>query len=271
MKPQSPVIIIKKRRGGHHAHHGGAWKVAYADFVTAMMAFFLVMWLVSQSAEVKENVAGYFRDPGVFEHERSNGMLAGGTPGMEPGRTPDAMTARPDPAATVREKQSLMAAAEQIRKQLMNAPGIATLRDQIEFTLTAEGLRIELVERAGSSFFDSGSAILRGESVRILSIIAAELQKLPNDVALEGHTDSRPYANGDRYGNWELSADRANAARREMQNGGIAGEQITTVRGFADRQLHIQGEPLDPRNRRVSIVVRSQAAAALESALQARR
>jgi chemotaxis protein MotB len=246
--------------------------VAYADFVTAMMAFFLVMWLVSQSAEVKQNVAGYFRDPGVFEHERSTGMLAGGTPGMEPGRSPEAMTARPDPAAMVRERQSLMAAAEQIRKELENAPGIATLRDQIEFTLTAEGLRIELVERAGSSFFDSGSSVLRGESIKILGIIATELTTLPNDIALEGHTDSRQYAGGGtRYGNWELSADRANAARREMQSGGIKGEQITTVRGFADKQLHIQGEPLDPRNRRVSIVVRSQAAAALETALQAKR
>jgi chemotaxis protein MotB len=271
MKPNAPVIIIKKRRGGHHGHHGGAWKVAYADFVTAMMAFFLVMWLVSQSSEVKENVAGYFRDPGVFEHERSNGMLAGGTPGMEPGRSPEAMTPRPDPAAMVKEKQSLMAAAEQIRKQLERAPGIATLRDQIEFTLTAEGLRIELVERSGSSFFDSGSSILRGESVRILTIIASELTKLPNDIALEGHTDSRQYAHGERYGNWELSADRANAARREMQTNGIKPEQITTVRGFADRQLHLAAEPLDPRNRRVSIVVRSQAAAALESALQAKR
>ncbi len=270
MKPAAPIIIIKKKRGGHHGHHGGAWKVAYADFVTAMMAFFLVMWLVSQSQEVKQNVAGYFRDPGVFEHERSNGMLAGGTPGMEPGRSPEAMTPKPDPSATVREKQSLETAAEQIRKQLENAPNIATLRDQIEFTFTAEGLRIELVERSGSSFFDSGSAMLRGESVRILAIIAAELQTLPNDIALEGHTDSRPYASGNGYGNWELSADRANAARRVMQSNGIKAEQVTTVRGFADRQLHLPAEPLDPRNRRVSIVVRSQAAAALETALQAK-
>jgi chemotaxis protein MotB len=273
MKPAAPVIIIKKRRGGGHGgHHGGAWKVAYADFVTAMMAFFLVMWLVSQSQEVKESVAGYFREPGVFEFERSNGMLAGGTPGMEPGRSPDAMTPKPDPAALQREKQALMAAAEQIRKKLMNAPGIATLRDQIEMTLTSEGLRVELVERAGSSFFDSGSSVLRGESTQILGIIARELKELPNDIVLEGHTDSRPYANGEHgYGNWELSSDRANAARRAVQTAGIVAEQIKTVRGFADRQLHVQDQPLDPRNRRVSIVVRSSAAAALESALQTRK
>ena len=269
MKAPAPVIVVRKRRGGHHGHHGGAWKVAYADFVTAMMAFFLVMWLVGQSAQVKASVAGYFRDPGVFEHERSTGMLAGGTPGMEPGQMPVAAP-KSDPASMARERQVLSSAADQIRKQLMAAPGIATLRDQIEFSLTSEGLRIELVERSGSSFFDSGSAELRGESVRILSIIGGELKKLPNDVALEGHTDSRAYANGDRYGNWELSTDRANAARREVQGAGLAAEQITTVRGFADRQLHVQDNPLDSRNRRVSIVVRSQAAAALESALTKR-
>jgi len=241
--------------------------VAYADFVTAMMAFFLVMWLVGQSKEVRASVAGYFREPGVFDHERSNGMLAGGTPGMEPGQSPEAMT-RPDPAALLRERQELQSAAEHIRQQLMKAAGIATLRDQIEFTFTSEGLRIELIERAGSSFFDSGSALLRGESVRILSIIAAELGKLANDVAIEGHTDRRAYSNRDRYGNWELSADRANAARRAMEGAGLKAGQVQTVRGFADTQLHVKAMPLDPRNRRVSIVVRSQAAVALETALQ---
>jgi chemotaxis protein MotB len=267
MKPVAPIIIIKKNRGGHGGHHGGAWKVAYADFVTAMMAFFLVMWLVAQSPQVKANVAGYFREPGVFEFERSNGMLAGGTPGMEPGRAPEAMS-KPDPAALLRERQELQSAAEHIREQLMKAPGIATLRDQIEFTFTSEGLRIELIEGAGSSFFDSGSALLRGESVRILSIIAEELGKLSNDLVMEGHTDQRAYANGDRYGNWELSVDRANAARREMEHSGLKVGQVQTVRGFAATQLHVKDAPLDPRNRRVSIVVRSQAAVALESALQ---
>ena len=262
--PAAPVIIVKKRRGGHHGHHGGAWKVAYADFVTAMMAFFLVMWLVGQSQQVKASVAGYFRDPGVFEYERSRGMLPGGTPGMEPGRMPEAMTPAPDPAALLRERQELTSAAERIRQELMKAPDIATLRDQIEFTVTAEGLRIELVERAGSSFFDSGSTELLGHSARILGIIAGELGKLANDVVVEGHTDRRPYVNGDRYGNWELSADRANAARRAMEHSGLAKGQVRAVRGLADTELHLKNDPLDPRNRRVSIVVRSQAAVALD-------
>ena len=267
MKPHAPVIIVKRRRQGHGGHHGGAWKVAYADFVTAMMAFFLVMWLVGQSQQVKANVAGYFRDPGVFEHERSKGILAGGAPGMEAGGTPRPVAPPDDPAALARERQALTDAAERIRQSLSRVPDIATLRDQIEFTITAEGLRIELVERAGSSFFDSGSAVLRGESVRILMIIAVELGKLANDVVVEGHTDRRPYAKGNRYGNWELSADRANAARREMEGAGLTAGQLRTVRGFADTELHLTADPLDPRNRRVSIVVRSQVAAALDRAI----
>jgi chemotaxis protein MotB len=145
-------------------------------------------------------------------------------------------------------------------------PEFKTLRDQIEFVVTSEGLRIELVERTGSSFFDSGSPILRGESERILTVIARELGNLKNDVVIEGHTDSRPYSSGERYGNWELSADRANAARRVMEGQGLATHQVRTVRGFADTALRV-ADPLDPRNRRVSIVVRSQAAAILEQTL----
>ncbi len=128
-------------------------------------------------------------------------------------------------------------------------------------------MRIELVERAGSSFFDSGSAALRGESENILRIIAQELQPLPNDVVIEGHTDRQPYANDARYGNWELSSDRANAARRVIAATNISTNRIQGVRGFADTRLHIKDDPLDPRNRRISLVVRSQAVVALEESV----
>jgi chemotaxis protein MotB len=272
MKDQQPVIIIRKKKGGHAAHHGGAWKVAYADFVTAMMAFFLVMWLVAQSKDVKANIAGYFRDPGLFEYQKSNGLLpSGGAPGVSPGKPSDPggkldLTGKSDQAALLKEKERLALAADRIREGLMKVPEFKTLRDQIEFTVTSEGLRIELIERAGSSFFDSGSAALRGESVRILIVIAGELGKLTNDLVIEGHTDSRRYSSGEGYGNWELSADRANAARRVMEGHGLGSTQLRTVRGFADTQLHIAKDPLDPRNRRVSIVVRSQAAASLDNA-----
>ncbi len=270
MKPLGPVVIVRRKsRGGHAAHHGGAWKVAYADFVTAMMAFFLVMWLVTQSQEVRASVAGYFRDPGVFDYEKSTGMLPGGRPGVDPGGAPTAVPPN-DAAALQQEQQVLADAAEHIKRQLSNTESLAQLRDQIEFTITSEGLRIELIERADSSFFDSGSAELRGEAERILQIIGTELGKLDNEVVLEGHTDRRPYVSGSRYGNWELSADRANAARRVIDAAGLTAGQVRGVRGFADTQLHVREHPLDPRNRRVSIVVRSHAAAALDHAVASR-
>lgn len=264
----APVVIVKKKAAPHAGHHGGAWKVAYADFVTAMMAFFLVMWLVTQSQEVRASVAGYFREPGVFDYEKSTGLLPGGRPGVEPGGAPTPMPP-PDARALLQEQRVLAGAAEHIRERLAQSPGLSTLADQIEFTLTSEGLKIELVERADSSFFDSGSAELRGESEHILQIIAAELAELENEVVLEGHTDRRPYADGARYGNWELSADRANAARRAMQRAGLPEGHVRGVRGFADTQLRLKDGPLDPRNRRVSILVRSHAAAALDAAIRA--
>jgi len=267
MKPSQPIIIVKKHRGGHGGHHGGAWKVAYADFVTAMMAFFLVMWLVGASPSVKKSVAGYFRDPGVFDAERSTGMMAGGKTGIDEGRAPETVQ-QPDSAALTVERQRMQAAAERIRDSLADAPELEQLRDQIEFQVTSEGLRIELLEKDGSSFFDSGSAILRGESVRILSIIGRELGTMTNDVVVEGHTDSRPFGAGHSYSNWELSADRANAARRVMEAVGLNPGQVQSVRGFAATQLRLPEEPMDSRNRRVSIVVRSQSQAQLEQSLR---
>jgi chemotaxis protein MotB len=262
---QQPIIIVRRKKAGHGGHHGGAWKVAYADFVTAMMAFFLVMWLASQDSRIREAIAGYFAEPGLMPHERSNSVLASGRGGVDPTGMM-ALDRRPQ-AMVEAEQRAMVAAAERIRQETQ-AREFASLRDQVELTITTEGLRIELVERDGSSFFDNGSAVLRGESVRILTVIAGEIGKLQNDVVIEGHTDSRQYANGDRYGNWELSSDRANAARRVMLVQGLRVGQLRAVRGFADNDLRFANNPLDPRNRRVSIVVRSQAAAQLESAVR---
>ncbi len=267
MKPSQPIIIVKKHRGGHAGHHGGAWKVAYADFVTAMMAFFLVMWLVGASPDVKKSVAGYFRDPGVFDFEKSTGMMAGGMTGIDEGRAPETVQ-MPDAAALTVERQRMQQAAEHIREELDGAGGLEALRNQIEFQVTAEGLRIELLEGDGSSFFDSGSAMLRGESVRILSIIGRELGTMTNDVVVEGHTDSRPFGAGNQYSNWELSADRANAARRVMETVGLNPGQVQSVRGFAATQLRLPAAPMDSRNRRVSIVVRSQSQTQLEQSIR---
>jgi chemotaxis protein MotB len=249
MSAHHPVIIVKKKKGGHAGHHGGAWKVAYADFVTAMMAFFLVMWLVSQSKPVKQAVAGYFRDPGAFDAQQGKGILPGAT---EPSQGSDVKS-----AFEAAERAALERSVNHIRDRLDSVPEFKTLQEQIEFTITNEGLRIELLEASGSSFFSSGSAGMRTETEKILAIIARELGTLDNSIILEGHTDSHQYVTTDRYTNWELSADRANAARRVMQRDGLKPSQVVGVRGHADRQLKVAANPSDPRNRRVSVLVRS--------------
>ena len=254
MSKGQPIIIVKKKGGGHGGHHGGAWKVAYADFVTAMMAFFLVMWLVGQSPQVKAGVAGYFRDPGVFETTRGGGVLPGGSEGLKDSGV------TPPPTSDVAAAQAVLEeAAEHMRQALGGVPSLKALEDQIEISVTSEGLRIELLETAKSSFFSVGSSDLLPETVQILAVISQELGKLGNGVALEGHTDSRGYADRKGYGNWELSTDRANAARRAMERFGLRPGQINGVRGYADTRLRTPDTPLDAKNRRISIVVQNEA------------
>jgi chemotaxis protein MotB len=247
---QQPIIIVKKKGHGKHGHHGGAWKVAYADFVTAMMAFFLVMWIVGQSEDVKAGVAGYFRDPGAFS-EGGRGVLPGAENGTTGGGQPMGMT---DLEAA---KSALEQAAEEIRRALAALPEFEDVKDQVEITLTDEGLRIELREAPDDGFFDSGSATVKPSTVAMLQVIAAQLGALPNKVAVEGHTDSRPYSvDSGTYTNWELSADRANAARRILEGSGTQQGQIEAVRGYADTRLRKPDDPLDAGNRRISIIVR---------------
>lgn len=249
MAHDAVVIIRRRAKKGHGGHHGGAWKVAYADFVTAMMAFFLVMWLMNQNPSVKSSVAGYFRDPGVFEFERSNSLVAMGAGAMD-GALHSLVP--PDVAAA---QAVLEAAATRIRDQLSQLESFAAVADQVVIEVTPEGLRIELQEGREDAFFDSGSARLKPSTVEALSLIGRELATLGHGIIVEGHTDSRPYGRSGAYTNWELSTDRANAARRAMEAAGLPGGQIQTVRGFADTQLRTPAEPFDPRNRRVSIVV----------------
>jgi chemotaxis protein MotB len=229
---------------------GGAWKVAYADFVTAMMAFFLVMWIVGQSTEMKAGVAGYFRDPTAF-NEGGRGVLPGAENGTTGGGQPMGMT---DLEAV---KSALEQAAQEIRQALEALPEFKDLKDQVEITLTDEGLRIELREAPDDGFFDSGSAHVKPSTVAMLEVIAKQLGELPNKVAVEGHTDSRPYSvQSGNYTNWELSADRANAARRILEASGLQPRQIEAVRGFADTRLRKPDDALDAGNRRISIIVR---------------
>jgi chemotaxis protein MotB len=255
MNPSSGqhVVIIKKTSHARHAHHGGAWKVAYADFVTAMMAFFLVMWIIAQSPQTKESIAGYFRDPVAFDKNSGagSGVLPGADSGLQGGGRPV-----PAPPTDVKSATAtLERAAEHLREALNNAPELAALKDRIEIQITEEGLRIELLEAPEDGFFASGSAELRSEMIVILTIIAQELAQLENKIAVEGHTDRRPFGPNQLYSNWELSSDRANAARRVLQEAGIREAQLEAVRGFASTRLRVPADPLAAQNRRISIVV----------------
>ncbi len=232
---QQPIIIIKKK-GGHGGHHGGAWKVAYADFVTAMMALFIVLWLMSSSKEVKEAVAGYFNDPKGFKSGTGTGQSGSG-------------------AGVAVSKGDMEKLSEKLAKAMSEVPEIAKMKEHVQFTVTGEGLRVELLENEKGMFFDSGSAKPSAAGEEMLTLLAEQLAKLPNDIVVEGHTDSRPFA-AEGYTNWELSTDRANSARRLMRTKGLRDKQIVEVRGFADQKLRDPGAPEDARNRRVSVIVR---------------
>jgi chemotaxis protein MotB len=251
-------IIIKRKKGGHAGHHGGSWKVAFADFMTSMMAFFLVMWLVGQKQEVKDAVAGYFRDPGKFFHEGRSGVLKG-TQGAIPSDAPTVgMKNAPqkrDVIPTNQEKEQMQMAATNILKELEKQPEFSRLRKNITIQLTSEGLRIILNEGTNdAAFFEPGSAKLLQKSAIILMVIARELGKIENRLVLEGHTDAS-FAERAGYTNWELSADRANAARELMEVSGLYKGQVREVRGYADQFPMIPAHPEDPRNRRVTLLV----------------
>jgi chemotaxis protein MotB len=246
------VIIVKKKRGHGHGHHGGAWKVAYADFVTAMMAFFLVMWIVGQSPQVKAAIAGYFKNPGVFDGAESTGPIEGGALTLDP----DSRTTGNPNEVALEDRAQLEATAARIKELLQGVPDIRGLEDQVEISVTKDGLRIELLEASDGTFFDSGSAAPKPYTERVLAVIGQELGKLKNNVIIEGHTDSRPYGS-DRYTNWELSSDRANAARRVMQQSGLYAGQVQGVRGFADTHPRMPADPFNAANRRVSVIVQN--------------
>ena len=250
MTPKTPaVIIVKRARHAKHAHHGSAWKVAYADFVTAMMAFFMVMWLINTSPQVRSPLASYFRDPGVFEQTSGGGAAPGASMGALAGNA----TTPPVAAA----KAALEDTAENIRRELESLPEFPKIRGQVEMQVTAEGLRIEMVDQAEHSFFDIGSANIRPEMVDVLRIIADNVKRLPNTMAIEGHTDGRPYGTHLPYSNWELSADRANAARRAMEAHGFPEARLDALHGYGSSRLRYPAAPLDARNRRIAIVVRN--------------
>jgi chemotaxis protein MotB len=233
-----PIIVIKKK-GGHGGHHGGAWKVAYADFVTAMMSLFIVLWLMGSSDKVKRAVAGYFNDP------KGTGSQLGTT-----------MTGTGETVSTV-ENQQMQKLKEKLEQEIKAKKELEKLSKQIEITITPEGLRIELIEDKNGTFYESGSARLSNSGQELLALLAAELKTLPNSLLIEGHTDATQYSTDANYSNWELSADRANSARRLLQQNGVRQDQVTQVRGYADQFLRVKSNPYDPSNRRISILVKN--------------
>ncbi len=234
-EPVRPIIIIRKK-GGHGGHHGGAWKVAYADFVTAMMALFIVLWLMNSSKQIQEAVGGYFKDPAGTSKKVGNGETGAG----------DNFTLTKDNMSKLKEE---------LQTAIRRTMDFDKLKDHIEMTITPEGLRIELMESATGTFFQSGVAAPTDSGKEILVKLADELGKLPNTISIEGHTDAKPFASTTGYSNWELSADRANMARRLMQESGIGPKQVSQVRGYADQRLRKVADPEDPANRRISVIV----------------
>ncbi len=228
------AIIVIKKKVMAAGHHGGAWKVAYADFVTAMMAFFMVMWLVGSSDDVKQSVAGYFNDPAGSGKEVGSGMGGSG------------QSVTLDQTNMDKLRESLQSAMQEMPEQL---------KDQVKMTVTSEGLRVELMETEKGMFFDSGSPDPSKNGQDVLAKLAQQLATMENTVMIEGHTDSRPVKGRNGYSNWELSGDRANAARRFMQESGLRPDQVKQVRGFADQALMKKDDPGAANNRRVSIIV----------------
>ena len=230
-----PIVI--KRGGVHGGHHGGAWKVAYADFVTAMMALFIVLWLMNSSKQIQVAVGGYFKDPtGTSKMVGSDQQGSGENKPIS--------------------KDNMAKIKEELQTVIRQVTDFDKLKSHIEMTVTAEGLRIELMESEKGTFFESGRPEPTAYGREMLVALANELGKLPNKISLEGHTDARPYTGLANYGNWELSTDRANASRRLMMQNGLRENQVDEVRGFADQRLRNPKNPDDASNRRISMIVR---------------
>jgi len=247
---QAPIIIKKGKHG--HGHHGGAWKVAYADFVTAMMALFIVLWVLGQDQKVVESVAGYFKDPIGFT-EKLRAISVGNS---------ESLPIKID-SIVIKEQlremeiQRLEKMGEALKQELKQNPEFQKLADQINIEIVNEGLRIELTESNERVFFEVGTANLKPEATRIIQQIAINLQNIPNKVIIEGHTDSRQYIHGAKgYSNFELSSERANATRRTLVNSGLEPKKIDEVRGYADTRLRDPNDPFSAVNRRTSLIIK---------------
>jgi chemotaxis protein MotB len=298
---ERPIIIVRRRKKkGPRVHHGGAWKVAYADFVTAMMAFFLVMWLVTAvSKEQRAAIFDYFKNPSMEPGKSTKPApgqmgpggastspidLRGGLDSMRPivtkvkdiggtaapvitrnDKSQDgSATAKPDQKLAPRQAAEIQQAAEhkqleslmaELREAVNKSQALEPFKDQLLLDITPEGVRIQIVDAQNRPMFDVGSARLRDYTTAILHELAPYLGSVPNRISLTGHTDIRPYPSTNGYTNWELSADRANAARRALTAGGLPDAKISRVVGLSSSVLFDKNDPQSPINRRISIVV----------------
>lgn len=303
---QRPIIIKKVKKGGHGPHHGGSWKVAYADFVTAMMAFFLLLWLISATTdEQKKGIADYFAPTVAARTSSGSGGILGGrtietegamvankqSPSVtvvleDPGQSesedpqdPDATETAasaydqqsPDDAADISEQAARARIAEeeerqfeeaehQIRQAIQEIPDIQQLAQNLIIDRTPEGLRIQIVDQDKLSMFPRGSSTMVEQAHRLMDLVAKVIERLPNKIAITGHTDSTPFSETNSYTNWELSTDRANASRRALLAAGVPEERIATVVGKADQEPLIIEDTASPENRRISIVLLREAA-----------
>ena len=273
-KKLQPIIVKKIKKGGHAAH-GGAWKIAYADFVTAMMAFFLLMWLLGSTTEGdKKGISDYFSSPlkvalmGGSGAGASNSVIQGGGNDMTQAT---GQSKKSDPADPIQRKMALEAMKVEVAKQdakklanlsakiaavISNSPKLSEFKSQIRLDTTPDGLQIQIIDEQNRPMFDGGSAVVKPYMRDILREIGGALNGVENKISLDGHTDRSPYGNGERgYSNWELSADRANASRRELAIAGMPDDKIARVVGLASSVLLEPANPLSPANRRISIIV----------------
>jgi chemotaxis protein MotB len=237
--PTPPPIIVVRKKAAHGGHHGGAWKVAYADFVTAMMALFIVLWLMNSSEKIRKAISAYFRDPSGSGHQVGSSTGGSGE-------------------ALALNKDNMVNLKDRLEQALKRSPDFEKLKNYVQMSVTGDGLRVELIESETGTFFQSGSATPSGAARELIATLSEQLGSLPNEVLIEGHTDSRPFSSRAGYSNWELSTDRANAARRLMETGGLHSGQVVQVRGFADHQLRDHEHPEAAANRRISVIVRYQ-------------
>jgi chemotaxis protein MotB len=246
------IIIVKKKGGGHGGHHGGSWKVAYADFVTAMMAFFMVMWILGMDEQTKSAVEGYFSNPVGYRKGYGAGSspIAVGSAVTNIQRTPLRLVVRAN------EEKTFEAARQRIMDQLAANDSLAKMQAQVEVVVTNDGLRIELIESgSGDTYFPLASARIKPATALVLQVVGSELAKLSHPIVIEGHTDAAKFGPDATYTNWELSADRANAARRVLEASGIHEDRLAEVRGYADRRLRVPTDPTASANRRISLLL----------------